>query len=133
MYCGECEQFWKMGGDGGHGVCTVPASYFPTMASAECVYVRKKALTCSLCSHFDNDTACMTAQADDDASSCPGFEDKLEDLFMDILLDWLCRGEYSKEKVLSLCTQFEQSSVFDVVKKALERDAKVVNTDEKQA
>ena len=113
LRCGECEKCFKLGGDGEHGVCSVPESYFPVTTDQECVYLSNPPRTCEMCSHFANDFACMTAEETDPA--CSGFHDKLEVDLMNILFQWFIRGEYSRTKLEHLCVEFEQTPEYQFV------------------
>ena len=113
LHCGECEKCFKLGDGSGHGVCSVPESYFPVEKNDECVYLQHPAKTCVMCSHFGTDFACMTATATD--SACGGFEDKLEMDVMNILFQWFLRDEYSRAKLEQLCVEFEQTPEYRFV------------------
>lgn len=115
LHCKECEKFIRMGGEGKHGVCSLPKSYFPVIEDDSCHYLSSKKKTCKDCTHFENDFACMTAEADDDA--CCGFKDKLDYEFQNILFEWLKRGEYSRDKVEELCMTFEQTEEYAFIQR----------------
>ena len=108
LCCGQCKKYMPFGGDDdAKGVCSLPESYFMVDASQPCVYLDSAKRTCKMCSHFGNDTACMTAREDDEA--CVGFEDQLEVDLMNLLFQWMKRGEYSRTKVEQICIAFEQT------------------------
>ena len=110
LHCKDCEKYYKFGGDGSHGVCSVPASFFPVEAGMPCVYLNPPKKTCSMCSHFDNDTACMTQEADDTfASECGAFDDKGEWELEKILFQMLRNGTYSRQLIENICIEFEQT------------------------
>ena len=124
LYCKDCDKYWKFGGNDDKGVCSLPESYFPVDAEQPCVYLNKKKKTCERCSHFRNDTACFTADKDDEA--CVGFEDILDGELMLILFQMLKNGEYSRQRIENLCILFEQTPeyrfVFDKLQEEVENN-----------
>ena len=113
LICRNCEKYWKCGGDGNDGVCSMPNSFFPVKADQECVYLFTEKVTCKHCWHYANDTACMTCEADDDP--CVAFDDVLENAFLNILFSWLKQGTYSREKNQKLCDSFEGTDEYKFV------------------
>ena len=114
LCCGQCKKYMPFGGDdGAKGVCSLPTSYFAVDADMPCVYLGSSKRICKMCSHYRNDTACLTAQEDD--AACVGFEDQLETDLMNLLFEWLKRGEYSRTKVEQLCIAFEQTPEYRFV------------------
>ena len=115
LHCGECEKYMKFGDDGKHGVCSLPECYFPVTAEDECHYLSDRPITCKMCSHFSVDAACMTAEADDNATNCCGFHDKREDDICQVFIEWLQEGGYSRQRINNLCVEFEQSDIYKFI------------------
>jgi len=67
---------------------------------------------CKNCHRFGNDTACMTAAADDlvcqNGHMCIGFVDKHEVNVSAALYDWAMRGYNIREKLEEIVNNFEK-------------------------
>ena len=114
MKCKYCEKYIKIATPG-HGVCSMPDSYFPTMAENDCAYIASGKLTCKDCGRFGNDFACFACLEDDDATGCGGFIDIQEENVLNAFQIWLSRGEYSREKIMALCDEFEDSELYKLI------------------
>lgn len=111
LKCRDCEKYNGQK-PSGYGFCTMPASYFPTNAEDDCHYISFEKLKCKNCSHFGNDFTCFTVDKDDIADDCIGFIDIQRQNIYNALWDWFKRGIYSREKVMELCDEFEQSEEY---------------------
>lgn len=111
LKCRDCE---KYNGEkpSGYGFCTMPESYFPTKAEDDCRYISSEELKCKDCSRFGHDFACYTVNENDSAEDCIGFIDIQGQNIYNALWDWFKRGIYSREKVMELCDEFEQSEEY---------------------
>lgn len=72
-------------------ICSVGNNWQPVNIDNECLYAPKQ-YTCKDCDHFDNDYACMTAEPDDDASSCAGFYPKEYNTLFKIAINFMQHG-----------------------------------------
>lgn len=115
LYCKDCEIFIKFGGNEEEGVCSLPESYFMVKKSDPCVFLQPIKQTCKQCSRFRKDSACFTVSADDDAADCPGYIDKLEDDFFNVLYEWMKTGKYSREEINRLCASFEETDLYKFI------------------
>ena len=61
-----------------HGLCTFNDYYEVTTGDVLCpLQIKKQSMTCSTCTHFYNDPACLTQAADDTfAERCCGYKNK---------------------------------------------------------
>ena len=120
MKCKNCEKYFTTATPG-HGVCSMPSSYFPTEAENDCCYISPR-ITCKDCGRFGNDFACFTVDEHDDAKGCIGFIDMQEEDVLNAFRIWLSRGVYSREKVMKLCDEFEETDVYKFISKVLEKE-----------
>lgn len=115
LKCKDCEKYMPTATEG-HGICSMPASWFPTEADDNCHYISTEELKCKDCSRFGNDYACFTVDENDNAEDCFGFIDIQEENVYNALWKWFIRGTYSREKVLEICDGFEQSEEYKFFK-----------------
>lgn len=90
----ECEHFAEFGNTQlcGIGLCRRSESFTTVALNQDCAY-EFKPYTCKDCNHFQtNDPACMTAQENDDATDCCGFEDANYIKLVSIIFEWKQRG-----------------------------------------
>ena len=120
MKCKDCKKYWPIATPG-HGICSLPSSYFPTESENDCCYISSN-ITCKDCGRFGNDFACFTANENDDASNCAGFIDIYEENVLDAFRIWLSRNIYSRENILKLCDKFEESELYDIISNALKQE-----------
>lgn len=109
MKCTECEYFAPLGNtdECGIGVCRC-GDYWGTVSIKEveqngCPFqIHHHIKTCKECTHFDNDTACMTQKADDTfADQCGGFESKETAQLVNTLGTLILNGEYTREELVN--------------------------------
>lgn len=95
MICNsECKHFIKIKNTDqcGTGICQRSDSFEMVSVNNDCMY-EFKPYTCKDCNHYQtNDFACMSAQADDDATNCCGFEDANYVKLVSTLFEWKQRG-----------------------------------------
>lgn len=121
MKCKDCKKY--LGTETNeYGFCSLPESYFPTKFDDDCCYLQNYAIKCKDCYRFGKDFACLTADENDDVSDCPGFIDAEEENVLKAFLVWLGRGNYSREKVLKLCDEFEQSEEYNFFKNIVNKE-----------
>ena len=124
MKCKNCPKFIAIAQEGKpreaseYGICSMPSSHFPTAAENDCCYISSR-ITCKDCARFGEDFACFTADENDDASDCCGFIDICEENVLDSFRIWLSRSEYSREKIMKLCDEFEKSELYKHITNAL--------------
>lgn len=111
MKCRDCKKYRKTG-TSGHGVCSLPYSYFLVEDNDECHYLKTDDLKCKDCDRFKSDFACFTSDENDNASDCACFIDKQKCHILDVFWTWFKRGTYSREKIMKLCDEFEQSEEY---------------------
>lgn len=111
LKCKDCKKYIKIKTQG-HGLCSLPESYFPTRAENDCRYFSGAELKCGDCGRFGEDFACITADENDSADNCMGFIDIEKEKVYNAFLKWLIRGVYSREKISELCDEFEQSEEY---------------------
>lgn len=91
--CCECPHFAKFANtdECGLGLCMI--RYTEVAVDGECIY-KPEPYTCGDCQHFvENDTACMTVEANESTAGCGGFIDAKYPQLVGILTDWLIRGK----------------------------------------
>lgn len=83
LHCKDCKYFSHLDSVDPedkieHGLCTFNDYYEVTTGDVLCpLQTKKQIITCSTCTHFDNDPACLTQEADDTfAARCWGYENK---------------------------------------------------------
>ena len=101
MICRDCDKLNKIGNseECGYGICTNVPYFFMVDMNEECVFEKPIILHCSNCSRFGTDFACETVEADNISENCPGFIDKREEGFRELLHFWDSRGIDVREKV----------------------------------
>lgn len=91
--CKDCPNFAKFANTDECGIGMCMATYVEVICEGKCAYALEPH-TCADCQHYvENDTACMTAKANDPAEDCCGFVDVKYGQMVEILTDWLLRGK----------------------------------------
>lgn len=115
MKCEKCKYKQAIGNtrETGAALCTKNTTYFPINCKDDCHFIPKmKELCCSDCVRFGEDSACMTAEADDkvysDGRLCGGFIDAKEEEFMKILMFWKVQNLYDRAKIEKMIDEFEE-------------------------
>lgn len=111
LKCKDCTKY-KPTADKNHGVCSLPEDWFPTKADDDCRYVSVEEFKCKNCLRFGYDFACFAVDENESAESCSNFVDIQEKKIYEVLWDWFKRGIYSREKVMEMCDEFEQSEKY---------------------
>ncbi len=109
LKCKDCEKYWKTGTEG-YGVCSLPAFHFVTKAEENCQYLTPPQFTCEDCARYSEDMDCSTNEPDEKA--CKFFVDEREDKIYELLWSWFIGGEYSRDKILKICEEFENSDAY---------------------
>lgn len=111
LKCRDCKKYVKTATEG-HGVCSLPHSWFPTESENDCHYLSGTEPKCKDCVRFSEDFACFTADENNSADGCRGFIDIEEENFFGILWKWFQRETYSRENIMKLCDKFENSEEY---------------------
>ena len=114
MKCKDCTYFWKMATPE-YGGCSLMGNVQMVKAESNCTFLHKGKLTCGDCERLGNDTACMIADAEDDASSCCGFIPLGDSKIYNGLFELLKIGMYSREHIAELLDQFESERIFTFI------------------
>lgn len=111
LKCKDCGKYRPVLTDG-HGVCSLPESWFPVNAKDNCRYISAEGLKCKDCLRFGNDSGCFTADENDSAEKCTGFIDIQRENVYNAFRSWLIRGVYSREEIMKICDEFEHSEEY---------------------
>lgn len=115
MKCEQCRYKRDIGNtkETGAALCTRATSFFPVDCKDDCHFLpKKKESHCIDCSRLSWDTACMNAEPQDavyeNGNRCPGFLDRKEDEFTEILQFWKAQGWYDRAKIEQMLDEFEK-------------------------
>lgn len=112
LLCKDCQYFCKLMDDI-NGVCSLPASFFPTTADTNCKILNRPTKTCKDCSHFINDFACLDQEDNDEI--CCGFESIQVDNLQNILFELALDGKDIREVTEKAISEFEQSTLYKFI------------------
>jgi len=101
----------------GQMICSFSdGEYSVTKVDNECPYqIKHKTVhTCSDCSRFEEDTACMTQTADDEfANRCGGYIDKDDSELKTLMYKMFLKGNLTAERVNTLFNEATSFPYFD--------------------
>ncbi|MCM1506719.1 MAG: hypothetical protein NC177_06245 [Ruminococcus flavefaciens] len=120
LKCKDCKKYVNTATEG-HGVCSLPNSWFPVESENDCHYLSGAEIKCKDCGRFGADLACITADENDCADDCMLFIDIEEENLHGIFWKWLQRGTYSREKIMELCDEFENSERYKLFRNIMNK------------
>ena len=114
MKCKDCTYFWKMVTTE-YGGCSLMENISKIEADSDCLFLHKGNITCKDCKRLGCDTACFTAEKENNATDCRGFIPLGDDIIYDGFLNLLKIGMYSRKHINELLDQFESDRIFKFI------------------
>lgn len=119
LKCKNCKYF--KADRNGQGDCTIVSlgganseDYFRTTEDKDCCYLQGVETNCIECEYLTTEGCAF--ELDKNNQSCERFSENPDNIVR-LLYRWVERGNYSREKIMSLCDDIEKSERFRIIQK----------------